>query len=111
MGYSSTGRIWLSLKTLGKGPFENLAVFQHIRDPGRAAQIVLEHVKLTIGIPYEIGARDMAPDTLGRVETVALSAIGFAGENQVIRYDLVFENPAFVINVIDEQVDGDRSAA
>ena len=51
------------------------AVFEHVGDAGWTAQVVLEHVNLTVAMPHQVCACDMAPDSARRIEPYALLPI------------------------------------
>ncbi len=41
------------IEDLGECPFQHLPVFQHIGDPRRASQVVLQHIELAVAVPHQ----------------------------------------------------------
>ena len=95
-----------SLEQRRKGLLHQLAVLQHVRHARRASQIVLEHVKAAVAIADQVGARDVAPDALGRIEADALPAKGGRRLDHVLGNDTVLDDLLLVVNVVDKQVEG-----
>ena len=60
------------LEHLRERALHHLAVLEHVRHAGRAAQVVFEHVDLPVAVADQIGAGDVAPDAPRRVQADAL---------------------------------------
>ena len=54
-----------AFKDPGESALHQVAVLQHIGDPGGHAQIVFEDVDLAVAIAHQIGSGDVAPDSQG----------------------------------------------
>ena len=93
------------VEDLRKRPLHHLAVFQHVRDARRAAQVVFEHVELAVAVAHQVGARDVAPDAARRLqprarlaESTCPSEISSSGTTPSRTILLL------VVDVVDEQV-------
>ena len=53
---------------LREGAFHHFAIFQHVRNAGRAAQVVFQHVELAVAVAHQIGARDVCPNAVRRMQ-------------------------------------------
>jgi hypothetical protein len=89
---------------LRKRPLHDLTVLEHVRDAGRATQVVLEDVDLPVAIADEVGADDVTPDPLRRKHPdtrrqEAAGALEDRGGNDARRQDL-----ARAVHVRDERV-------
>ena len=89
---------------LWEGPLHHLAVLNDIGDARRTAQIVFEHIKLSVAIADQIGSDHMAPHTAGWFQSAALFEIARSREQQLRRHDTVFDDPLIVVDVINEKV-------
>ena len=90
----------------GKQPQHDLAVLQHVGDPGRRARIVLEHVK-GVGIePHDVDAGDMHIDIVRDFLAVHLRAEHRILKHQIFRDDAGLQDLAAAIDVLDVGVDG-----
>ena len=57
-----------SFEDLRKGPLHDAAVFENVGNSRGTAQVVLQDVHLAVAIAHQIGACDVAPDFLRRIE-------------------------------------------
>jgi hypothetical protein len=55
----------------GKRAFEYVAAFEDVGDAGRAAQVVLEDVNLSVAVTHEIAAGDVTPNAARRMQSFA----------------------------------------
>ena len=62
-------------KSSGNVRFIRRRLAKHVGDAGGRAQVVFEHIDLAVGVAHQIGAGDVAPDILGRVEALARGQI------------------------------------
>src|SRR6266481_7233339 len=88
----------------GEKALHHLAILQHIRNPGRTAQVVFEHINLTIAMSHQISARYVAPYSPGRIPAYALLSIRFSRVENLARQYAVFDDFLVMINVVDEEV-------
>ena len=84
---------------------DRLAVGYHVGDAGWDAQVVLEYAEAVVGAD-DVGAADGRPRAVGRREAAHLQAVLGALHDHVLRYHTVPDNPAFIVNVVDEEVEG-----
>ena len=73
------------LEDLRKRLLHQLAVLQHVRHARGAAQVVFEHVEPAVAVADQVGAGDVAPDALGRIEADALPAKGRGRLDDMLR--------------------------
>ena len=92
------------LEDLREGALHHVAVLEHVGDAGRAAQVVLEHVDLAVAVAHQVGAGDVAPDALRRVQPDALRPEGRRGVDDLGGNDPVLDDLLLVIDVVDERV-------
>ena len=62
----------VSGKQLGKEPHHHLAVFEHVRDPGGDAQIVLEYTEAAVVVANDVDTADVRVDAVGHVDALHL---------------------------------------
>jgi hypothetical protein len=87
---------------LRKRPLHDAAVFQDVRNARGTAQIVLQNIHLAVAIAHQIGAGDMAPNLLRRIESDAFFSKRARRLDQIFRNDFVFDNFLLMINIVDE---------
>ena len=59
---------------LRERPLADRPVLQHVADPGRHPQVVLEHVHRAVGVTDEVGPGDVRPHAEARPNALALGA-------------------------------------
>ena len=93
------------LEQLGKHPLHHFAVLEHVGDAGRHPQIVFEHVEASVGVADQVGAADVGPYPVGRVDAHAFGPelLGFL--DVFPRQDAVVEDLLVVVDVVDEAVE------
>jgi len=96
----------LPFEELRKDPLHDLAILEHVGHAGGCPQVVLEHVHHAVAAANEVGAGDVAPHAAGRLEAGARSAEALARIDQPIGHHAVGHDPAPVVDVVDEQVEG-----
>ena len=89
---------------LRKRPLHHLPVLEQIGNPGRTPEVVLQNIDLTILVPNQVGAGDVAPDASGRPEAGALRPIGGRTQHDLPRNHAVTQDPLVVIHIVDEQI-------
>ena len=82
----------------------HLAAHQHVGDAAGHAQIVFEHHEFARRHADQIGARDGDIGVLADMEAAHLPAEMFAAIDDFPRHHAVVQNPAFVIDVLEEQI-------
>ena len=91
---------------LGKQPHHHLAVFQHVGDAGRHAQIVLEHVKLARAGPHDVDPGDVRINAGGNVDALHRRAVLGIAQNLFRRNDARLQNVLIVIDIVQKFVEG-----
>ena len=93
-----------AVEHLREGPLHHLAVFQHVGDARGTAEVVFQHVDRAVGVAHQVGARDVAPDALGRLQAGAAVQKALARLGHVLGKDAVADDLLLVVHVVDEQV-------
>ncbi|VDC49472.1 hypothetical protein BREV_BREV_03595 [Brevundimonas mediterranea] len=91
---------------VGEQPHHHLAVLQHIGDPGRRADIVLQHIEAVLARANQIDPGDMAPDVARRPAPLHLGPIVRIGQDQVGGHDPGADTVLRPVDVLQEGVDG-----
>ena len=94
-----------ALKHLRKRALHQVAVFQHVGNAGRHAQIVFQDIDLAVAVAHQVGSGDVAPDPPRRIDARALGAVEGGRMDDLFRDDLVLQDLLVVINVVDELVE------
>ena len=92
------------LKQRRKNALDDVAIFQHVRNAGGHAQIVFQHVHRAVAAAHQVAATDIGPDAVARLNALAGLEVVFRAVDDLRGYDLVLENAALVVKVIDEHV-------
>ena len=92
------------LEQLGKRPLRDRTVLQDVAHARRHPQVVLEHVQLAVAGAHEIRAGDVRPDTELRMDASTLGPEVRGVVEQVRREHAVRDDPAVVVDVVDEVV-------
>ena len=95
-----------ALEELREGALHHLAVLEDVRHARRRPQVVLEDVHAAVATTNEVGAGDVAPHAPRRGEAGAGAAETLPRIDEPVGNDAVFDDPALVVNVVDEQVEG-----
>ncbi len=93
-----------AVEDLRKGAFHDFTVFQHIGNAGRATEIVFQHVHLAVAVAHQVGAGDVAPDAARRLQPAAFFQQALARGNQPLGHDMIADDLALVVDVVDEQI-------
>lgn len=91
---------------LGEGMFQDVAVLQNVGDARGAAEIVLEHAELAVGVPHQVGTGHMGPDASRRPQALALLAVEAGTQHQLLGDHAIGEDPLARVDVGDEAVQG-----
>ncbi len=83
----------------------DLAVLEHVRDPRRHAQVVFEHVHSPVRVTYEIAATDMGPDSLRRVDPLALREVVHRRGQHLVRENSIGDDLGVAVKVVNEKVE------
>ena len=89
---------------LRKEMHHRLPVLQHVGDAGRRAEIILQHIELTVARPHDVDADDVAVDVERRVVADHLGQIGHVCEDQVGRDAAGADDLLAVIDVVEEGI-------
>ena len=74
----------LALEQLGEDPLGDGPVLQHVGDARGHPQVVLEDVDGAVGVAHEVGAADVGPHAVRRVDPVALGPEAGRGLDQLL---------------------------
>jgi len=91
-------------KEFREEPHHHLAVFDHVRDAGRHAQIVFQHVVLARSGTHHIDARNRRVDVAGHIDALHLGAILCVIEHLLGRNAPRLEDFLIVVDVVDEGI-------
>jgi hypothetical protein len=89
---------------LGEEPHHRLAVLQHVRDAGRRAGIVFQHVERVRIDTHDVDAGDMDIDTANRLHRRHHRLKGRVLQNEVLRHEAGTHDLALSIGIADEGV-------
>ena len=87
-----------------KDALHDAPVGEHVAHPGGHAQIVFQHHEFAVLHADEVGAADGHVHVARHVQALHLAAELRAAVDQLAGNDAVFEDPAFVVDVFEEQV-------
>ena len=90
---------------LGKRTLHRVPATQHVGHPRWHAKVVLEHGEAVVGT-HEVGAAHGDVDVVGHVDPPHLDPVLRAAEHQVQGDDSFAQRPPFVVDVLEEEVDG-----
>src|SRR5215475_8313713 len=93
-------------KNLGERPFEHLAIFQHVRHAGRAAQIIFQDVNLSVAVTHQISARNMAPDAAWRPQAHTGLEKTFGRLDEKGGDNAVVDDVLGLVDIINEEIEG-----
>ena len=79
-------------------------VLDHVRDPRRSADVVLEHAPAAVAVSHEVAAADVAVDAAGRADAVDRPRELLATDDQRPRHDPRLDDLVRVVDVVDERV-------
>ena len=96
----------LAGEELRKRPLHHLAVFEHVGDARRGAEVVFEDVHHAVATADEVGAGDVAPHALRRLEAGARPPEALARIDEPVGHDAVGDDQPAVVDVVDEEVQG-----
>ncbi|CAN5233345.1 hypothetical protein BH20ACT16_BH20ACT16_12440 [soil metagenome] len=80
------------------------AVLQHVGDPRRGADVVLEHLPGAVVVAHEVAAGDVAVDAARRADAVRGACEVAARHDEAPRHDPRADDLASVVDVVDEAV-------
>ena len=93
------------LEQLGEDSLGHHPVLDHVRDAGRHAQVVLEHVERAVAVAHEIRAADVRPHAAFRLHARALRPVVPRIGQQLLRKDAVLDDLLIGVDVLDEAVE------
>ena len=85
--------------------FCNLTVLEHVRDPRRHAQVVLEHVHGAVRVTDEVAAADVGPHSPLRSDPLALGEVVHRRRQDLVREDAIGNDLGVAVEVVDEKVE------
>ena len=88
----------------GKRLLHGSTAGQHVRDPRRNPQIVLQYREAVVG-PHDIRAADGDVYVVGHLQPLHLDPVLRTSQDQVVGHDSVAQRPAFVVDVPEEEVE------
>ena len=94
------------LEEAGKGPRHDHAVGQHVADPARRAQVVLQHHVPAVLAADDVDAAHVRVHVVGQLDAVDLAAEVGIAQHESSRYDAVVEDPRLVVDVAQEEIEG-----
>ncbi len=92
------------LKQFRKNSLGDRTVFQHVGHTGRNPQIVFQDIKFAIAATDQVGTTDVGPDAMHGFNTLTFLAEISRIHDQFTGNNLVLENLAIVVDVIDKAV-------
>ncbi len=90
---------------LGDRRGDRAAVGHHVGDPGRHADVVLEHPELAVVVADQVDPADVHAHPVGRLDPGRLAVEVRGGGDHAARYDAVVEDPAGVVHVVEEALE------
>ena len=109
LGVGVDGGDALAGEQLGECPFADRPILQHVTDPGRDPQVVLEHVHRAVGVTDEVGSGDVRPHAEARAHTLALGTEVGRVVEQLTREHAVGDDALVVVDVVDEAIEGNEA--
>ena len=91
---------------VGQRARHDLAVREHVRDPARRAQVVLEHEPAAVVAADQIAARDVDVLVVGDVDPDHLAPEVACQDDEAARHDPLSQDLLGVVDVVDEHVEG-----
>ncbi len=91
---------------LGKRPLHHPAAGQHVGDAARHPEIVFQHHEFSAAQAKKICARDRDIHIPRHLQAAHLSPKLAAAVHDLARHMAVVENLAFVVNIVQKQVEG-----
>ena len=86
-------------------PHRHLAVLQHVGDARGRARIVLQHIEIGVVDAHDVDAADMHPHVVRRAVADHLRAIVRVAQNQLRRDDVLLEDAARAVDVLQKHVE------
>ena len=90
-------------------PPQRVPVLEHVRDPRRRAQVVLEHEELAGVVAHQVDPRDVDVDVARRPHPDRLALEVLRGPDQRARHDPVAQHPALAVEVAQELVEREHA--
>jgi hypothetical protein len=94
------------LEEAGEGARHDHAVGQHVADPARRAQVVLQHRVPAVLAADDVDAAHVRVDVVGQLDAVDLTAEVRIREHEPPRDHAIVEDPRLVVDVAQEEVEG-----
>src|SRR5258706_1687811 len=82
----------------------HVAVGQHVRDPGRRAEVVLEDEEIALAVAHQVDARDVRVDAARYLEALDLPHVQAAAEDDLGRDGALLQDQLPAVDVVEEQV-------
>ncbi len=99
------GRDAVEGEQFGKQPHHHLAVFEHVGDARRHAQVVFEDVELALARAHDVDAGDVRVDAAGHVESLHFGAVLVIAEDLFGTQHACAQDVLAVVDVRDERVE------
>ena len=91
---------------LGEQPHHHPPILQHVRDTGRDAQIVLEHIEFTGSRADDVDAGDVGVDVIGDAHSLHFRPVLRVAQDLFLRDDAGTEDVLRMVDIADEGVQG-----
>ena len=92
-------------KQVWKQTHHQEAIAQHVGHARGHAKVVLQHVKITVGVANNVHASDVRIGLMGQIQTVHQGQVLCIGQHLLGGDDACFQNALLVVDVVQKQVD------
>ena len=93
---------------VGEDPGHHPAVLHHVGDPGRRAQVVLQHPEGALCVPDDVDAGDVDTHPVGRADPGSLPMEVLARRDQTPGQHPVAQDLLVSVDVVEEPLQGER---
>src|SRR5690606_6998257 len=90
---------------VGKNPFGDLAVFDHVRYTRRGTEIVFQNIKSSVAIADKIDAGNVNVDVVRNMQPLHFAQVVGAGVDKFDRDNAILEDELVVVNIPEKEVE------